>query len=51
MVNGLRELRATRSWSQLDLAIEAGASRQAINATEAGTCAAHRQARWLAPVG
>lgn len=36
MKNGLRELRKTRGWTQEDLAIELGVSRQTVNALEAG---------------
>jgi putative transcriptional regulator len=34
MKNKLRELRATRDWSQSDLAEELGVSRQTVNAIE-----------------
>jgi putative transcriptional regulator len=34
MKNKLRELRATREWSQSDLADELGVSRQTVNAIE-----------------
>jgi putative transcriptional regulator len=34
MKNKLRELRATKQWSQSDLADKAGVSRQTINAIE-----------------
>ncbi len=34
MKNCLRELRATRQWSQADLAERIGVSRQAVNALE-----------------
>jgi putative transcriptional regulator len=34
MKNRLRELRATKEWSQLDLAEKLGVSRQTINAIE-----------------
>lgn len=34
MKNCLRELRATRQWSQADLAQRIGVSRQAVNALE-----------------
>jgi putative transcriptional regulator len=36
MKNWLRELRKARRWTQEDLAIELGVSRQTINALEAG---------------
>ena len=36
MRNQLRELRATREWSQSDLANKLGVSRQTINALETG---------------
>jgi putative transcriptional regulator len=36
MKNKLRVLRAERSWSQADLADQAGVSRQTINAIETG---------------
>ena len=36
MRNQLRELRATRDWSQNDLADKLGVSRQTINALETG---------------
>lgn len=36
MKNKLRELRATREWSQSDLADKLGVSRQTINAIETG---------------
>lgn len=36
MKNCLRELRATRQWSQADLAERIGVSRQAVNALETG---------------
>ena len=36
MTNRLRELRASRRWSQGDLAQELGVSRQTINAIETG---------------
>ena len=36
MRNQLRELRATREWSQNDLADKLGVSRQTINALETG---------------
>ena len=36
MTNRLRELRASRRWSQRDLAQELGVSRQTINAIETG---------------
>jgi putative transcriptional regulator len=36
MTNRLRELRASRKWSQGDLAQELGVSRQTINAIETG---------------
>jgi putative transcriptional regulator len=34
--NCLRELRAERSWSQADLAVKLGVSRQSVNAIETG---------------
>jgi putative transcriptional regulator len=34
MKNRLRELRATKEWSQLDLADKLGVSRQTVNAIE-----------------
>jgi putative transcriptional regulator len=36
MKNRLRVLRAEREWSQADLALRVGVSRQAINAVETG---------------
>ena len=36
MKNRLRVLRAERNWSQLELGIRVGVSRQAINAVETG---------------
>lgn len=36
MTNRLRELRASKGWSQGDLARELGVSRQTINALETG---------------
>ena len=36
MKNRLRVLRAERNWSQLELGLRAGVSRQAINAIETG---------------
>lgn len=36
MDNRLRVLRAERGWSQADLGIELGVSRQAVNAIETG---------------
>ena len=36
MKNRLRVLRAERNWSQLELALRVGVSRQAINAVETG---------------
>jgi putative transcriptional regulator len=36
MTNRLRELRASRRWSQAELAQELGVSRQTINAIETG---------------
>ena len=36
MRNRLRELRATRGWSQQDLAERLGVSRQSVNAIETG---------------
>ena len=36
MKNGLRDLRKARGWTQEDLAIELGVSRQTVNALEAG---------------
>ena len=36
MKNRIGELRASRSWSQGDLALRAGVSRQTINAIETG---------------
>jgi putative transcriptional regulator len=36
MTNRLRELRASRRWSQGDLAQELGVSRQTVNAIETG---------------
>jgi len=36
MKNRLRELRATRGWSQQDLAERLGVSRQSVNAIETG---------------
>ena len=36
MNNRLRELRASRGWSQAELALELGVSRQTINAIETG---------------
>lgn len=33
----MRELRAERRWTQADLAVHAGVSRQTINAIETGT--------------
>jgi putative transcriptional regulator len=36
MTNRLRELRASRRWSQGELALELGVSRQTINAIETG---------------
>jgi putative transcriptional regulator len=36
MVNQLRELRASRGWSQGDLAEALGVSRQTVNAIETG---------------
>lgn len=36
MKNSLRDLRKARGWTQEDLAIELGVSRQTINALEAG---------------
>ena len=36
MKNGLRVLRAERSWSQGDLALKLGVSRQTVNAIETG---------------
>ena len=36
MTNRLRELRASKGWSQGDLAQELGVSRQTINAIETG---------------
>ena len=37
MKNRMRELRAERQWTQADLAVHAGVSRQTINAIETGT--------------
>lgn len=36
MKNRLRELRATRGWSQGELAVRLGVSRQSVNAIETG---------------
>ena len=36
MTNRLRELRASRSWSQAELAQHLGVSRQTVNAIETG---------------
>lgn len=36
MKNRLRVLRAEREWSQLDLALQLGVSRQSVNAIETG---------------
>lgn len=36
MTNRLRELRVSRGWSQGELALELGVSRQTINAIETG---------------
>jgi putative transcriptional regulator len=36
MNNRLRELRATRNWSQAELAVQLDVSRQAVNAIETG---------------
>ena len=36
MKNRITELRGERSWTQADLAIQAGVSRQTINAIETG---------------
>ena len=36
MTNRVRELRAARGWSQAELGLRAGVSRQAINAIENG---------------
>jgi len=36
MTNRLRELRASKTWSQGDLAQELGVSRQTVNAIETG---------------
>lgn len=36
MKNSLRELREARAWTQADLALQLGVSRQTINALEAG---------------
>ena len=36
MLNGLRELRAERGWSQADLADKLNVSRQTVNALETG---------------
>lgn len=36
MKNSLRELREGRDWTQADLALQLGVSRQTINALEAG---------------
>ena len=36
MKNRLRDLRKARGWTQEDLAIELGVSRQTVNALEAG---------------
>lgn len=36
MINRLKVLRAERSWSQAELALRLGVSRQAINAIETG---------------
>ena len=36
MINRLKELRATRGWSQSDLAERLGVSRQSVNAIETG---------------
>ncbi len=36
MNNGLKALRATRNWSQSDLADRLGVSRQSVNAIETG---------------
>ena len=36
MKNRLRVLRAERNWSQMELGLRAGVSRQAINAIETG---------------
>ncbi len=36
MLNRLRELRSSRGWSQGDLAIQLGVSRQTVNAIETG---------------
>jgi putative transcriptional regulator len=36
MKNRIKDLRAERAWTQADLALRAGVSRQAINAIETG---------------
>jgi putative transcriptional regulator len=36
MNNRLKELRATRNWSQAELAVQLDVSRQAVNAIETG---------------
>ena len=36
MKNNLKDLRANKNWSQNDLALELGVSRQTINAIETG---------------
>jgi putative transcriptional regulator len=36
MTNRLRDLRASKNWSQADLALELGVSRQTVNAIETG---------------
>ena len=36
MKNSLRELREARDWTQADLAVHLGVSRQTVNALEAG---------------
>jgi putative transcriptional regulator len=38
MKNRLRVLRAERAWSQLELAVRLGVSRQTVNAIEAQRC-------------